>query len=67
MICEATKEAKLRSRRTCVVIEELDVAVLLSGDGDRQRGMAQHFVDLAGSFCVEAGVRRKENISSKYV
>ena len=36
---------------TCVIIEELDVPVLLGGDGDRQRGMTQHFVDLTGSFC----------------
>lgn len=43
---------------TCVIIKELDVPVLLSCDGDWQRGMTQHFVDLAGSFCVEADVRR---------
>lgn len=43
---------------TCVVVEELDVSVLLSCDGDWQRGMTQHFVDLAGSVCVEADVRR---------
>ena len=43
---------------TCVVVKELDVSVLLSCDGDWQRGMTQHFVDLAGSVCVEADVRR---------
>lgn len=47
---------------TCVIVEELDVPVLLSRDGDWQRGMTQHFVDLAGRFCAgEEG--RKDNIS----
>lgn len=47
---------------TCVVIEELDVPVLLSCDGDWQRGMTQNFVDLAGSFCAEAD-GTKDNVS----
>lgn len=37
---------------TCVVIKKLDVTVLLGCDGDGQRGVTQHFVDLAGSLCV---------------
>jgi len=35
---------------TCVIIEELDVPVLLSRDGDGQRGVTQHFIDLARRF-----------------
>lgn len=38
---------------TCVVVEELDVSVLLRRDGDGQRGVTQHLVDLAGSLCEE--------------
>lgn len=31
-----------------IVVEELDVSVLLRRDGDGQRGVAEHLVDLAG-------------------
>lgn len=38
---------------TCVVVEEADVAILLSRDADGQGGMTQHFVDLTGRVCGE--------------
>ena len=38
-----------------VVVVELDVAVLLGRDGDGQRGVAQHLVDLAGRGCNQRG------------
>lgn len=34
---------------TCVVVEETDVSVVLSCDGDGQNRMTQHFVDVTGS------------------
>ena len=36
---------------TCVIVIELDVSVLLGGDGDGYRGVTQHSVDSAGRVC----------------
>lgn len=41
-----------------IVVEELDVSVLLRRDGDGQRGVAEHLVDLAGG-AWSAGTRRR--------
>lgn len=48
-MCHGEEEAQ--RQLTCVVVKELNVAILLSRDGDWKRRMTQHFVDFTWSVC----------------